>query len=301
MLRLLGPARRVAPLRRLLTALLLAACALALPAAPARAGITGLDGFGNILYNQTSAAPPTTPSFFFGSRIDYSNATDITSASGNAGPNAQTYAFQPGTNFIFIAQTPFITQAQLNTYNGPGTPLTVNTSGGLGNQTATVVFGPTLYSSAIPALTSSSYNLLQGLNASTAATLNFNSFTVPSGATSAFTFVTITNVSTGAVAFSQSFLSNTTTSVSLAANTLAANTSYNLEIDFSNRAASTITNGSSGFVGQTFTAGYDVRTEIAFTTASPITVPEPASLALIGIGLASAALTVRGRRSKPSP
>jgi hypothetical protein len=301
MLRLPRPARRVVSPRRPLAALLLAACALALPAAPARAGITGLDAFGNIEYNQTSAAAPTTPfGSFFASRINYSASTDITSASGftGGGVNPLTYAFQPGTAFTFIASTPFITLAQLNTYNTPGTQLSVTTNGGLGAQNAIVTFGLTLYPSAIPALTSSSYNLLQGLNASNAATLNFNNFTAAAGSTSAFTFVTITNVSTGAVAFSQSFLSPSTASAFLAANTLAANTSYNLEIDFSNRAASTIANGSSGFVGQTFTAGYDQRTEIAFTTAAQAVVPEPSSLALTGLGAASAALALRARRRK---
>jgi PEP-CTERM motif len=146
----------------------------------------------------------------------------------------------------------------------------------------------------VPFLTGNSYNSLQGLNASLADTITFNGFSPVAGANESGIFITITKISDNSVALSTDELTNSTTSLNIPANTLAAGTTYNLEVDYSSRLDST------SIGGVPFTAGYDVRTEISFTTAAPAAVPEPASLALMAIGVASAVLVARRRRIRPS-
>jgi hypothetical protein len=270
--------------------------ALALPAPEARAGLTQFDSFGNMQYNQTAnnTVPTGTPLNFFASRLFYNTAGDITAASGTSGSLPTfSYTNQPGQGYALF-QTGFISSAQLAAYQAPMTNLTFaitggNLSGENGNSPA---YSQPLYTSAVPYLTGNSYNSLQGLNAAQADTITFNGFSAVAGANESDIFVTITNTSNNSVVYSTG-LTNTTTSLDIPANKLAAGTTYNLEIDYSSRL-----NGTGSFNGTDtpFTAGYDVRTEIRFATA----VPEPASLALTAIGVASALLVARRRRAKPS-
>ncbi len=258
---------------------------LTLLSTSARADLTNFDAFGNMEYTQTAnnTAPSGTPSDFFGSRLFYNTPGDITSATGNSGAvTGLTYVPQAGSNFA-IAQTGYITPAQLDTYLIPGTQLQFNVTGGnLANMSGdSPNYGSPLFTSAVPYVTGNSYNLLQGLNAAQGALVTINGFTAVTGANESDIFIVITNTSTNAVAYSTSFFdSPSTTSFSVAPGQLDAGTSYNLEVDYSSRLN---TMGYFGGVGGVpFTFGYDVRTEIGFTTAAAA-VPEPASIVLIAI------------------
>ncbi len=268
---------------------------VALSGVPARADLTGFDSYGNLQYSQTTnnTQPMGTPLAFYASRLFYDTAGDITSGTGTSGGNALIYTPQAG-NFA-LAQTDYITPDQLNSYLTPNSNLAFNITGGnlAGLSGSSPAYGPTLFPSAVPYLTGDSYNQLQGLNVAQDATITFNGYTPVAGANESDIFITITNATTGAVAFSAIFTDPSTMSAFLAANTLDAGTTYNLEVDYSSRLNSTGT-----FDGNDtpFTAGYDVRTEISFTTA----VPEPSSLILTSLGVVSGVLVARRRRIRPS-
>jgi hypothetical protein len=284
----------------MLAPLLLTALALALPVPEARADLTNFDSFGNMEYTQTAnnTVPTGPPLDFFASRLFYSTAGDITAANGTSGTQPSfSYTNQAGQGYALF-QTGFISAAQLAAYQQPSENLTFSITGGnlVGLSGISPNYGSPLYTSAVPYLTGNSYHSLQGLNASQSDSITFNGFSAVAGSNESDIFITITNTSNNSVAYSTE-LTNTTTSLTLLANTLAASTTYNLEVDYSSRL-----NGTGSFNGTNtpFTAGYDVRTEIGFTTAAPSVVPEPASLALTAIGVASALLVARRRRAKPS-
>lgn len=281
----------------MLAPLLLTAPVLAL-AAPAARGDTitsfGFSGF--VQYNQTANnTQGTNPTAFFSSYINYSNAGDITAATGTSGAVATgqaSFTYSP-SGFSAIYQSGYITPAQLSDYMKQGTNFTANVSSGtLAGQSASVVYGSTLFPSAVPYLTGNSYNSLQGLNASLALTLTFNGFTAAAGASSSQVDLVIYNPATDAVLYSESF-SPGTTSALLAANALKAGTTYDLLLDYGN----IVSTSNVGFAGATFNADYDNRDFLSFTTAA--SVPEPASLTLMAIGGASI-VVARRRRSNPS-
>ena len=264
----------------------------------AHADLTNFDAFGNMEYTQTAnnTVPTGPPLNFFASRLFYNTSGDVTSGfyenvgsqlSSNYSPQAGNYA---------LAQTGFITPAQLSSYLAMGSIDVFVTGGNLNGQTGTAALPSPLFTSAVPYLTGNSYNQLQGLNAATADTVTFNNFAAVTGSNESDIFVTITRVSDNSVAYQSGLLSNAASSISLAANTLAAGTAYNLEVDFSSRLNGT---GSFHGVDTPFVAGYDTRTEIGFTTAG--VVPEPSSLVLACMGLGSAGLiAARRRRARAS-
>jgi hypothetical protein len=91
------------------------------------------------------------------------------------------------------------------------------------------------FTSTIPALTSTSYNGLQGLGVSNPYTVNFNSFTQNSNANLSFLFFTVYLASTGAVVFTDGFLAPNIGSVIIPGGTLLAGTAYGFELNFDNR------------------------------------------------------------------
>ncbi|WP_165232124.1 hypothetical protein [Aquisphaera insulae] len=262
-----------------------------MPAPSASAGITGADVFGNAVYAQTSASgAPDLKGYFFSSRIFYSDPADVSSANGTSSGLPFDYGIQPGN--IAGYATPFITQPELAGYLSPGGMFSAEITGGnlAGTTLAAGPYGPDLYS-AVPILAASSYDALQGLDASKGTSLMFNGFTADPNASSAAAFVTIFRASDNAVVYSQDFLPPGTTSVSVAGGILDADTAYVLEIDYSNRLAMDLTvNGDT--LADSFTTGYDVRTEVAFTTAA---IPEPSGLILGGLAAAGLAGFARFR------
>jgi hypothetical protein len=100
---------------------------------------------------------------------------------------------------------------------------------------------------------------MQGMNARSAFTFNFNSFAKRTIANESSVYLTLTNVATNQVVFNKGALPATTTSVAIAANTLLPNTTYRVSLNFDNRIV--------GKSGTTRTEqGFDLFTNATFTT-----------------------------------
>jgi len=267
---------------------------------PARAGIAQVDIFKNVVYTQNSGSAPTTPTNYFAdAELVEANPGDFDSATVLF-PGASTYT-SPGTPVNLPVESPtqfgigpsYATQADMDSDFPEGTYTFTGTNSGTATSVtapldySVPVDGPDAFTADIPALTSATFNALQGMDPTQPFTFNFNSYTPNGNTNSAGTFLEVFGTSFG---FSGA---DTSTSATMAANTLLPNTTYTYELDFSNRINGTTTASDNSPVFSL--VGFDVRTDGTFTTgASPI--PEPATDMLLGIGLLG--MAELGRRSK---
>jgi hypothetical protein len=246
------------------------------------AAISVLDIFKNNVYTQTSGAAPTTPVGFFADvELQSAGAGDFNSVVVTyPGPASPTNVPQATPTFFSYGPS-FATAAAMNaaipfgTYNY----LATNTSPVV-SQAGQLIYSTDAFTSAIPALSATTFGALNGLNVVNALTVSFNSFTPNASASQGFTFFSIFD-GTGNVVFSDGFLDPSTTSLLLPAGILLANGNYSFELDFSDR-INGLDPSSSAFT----TIGSDVRTDGTFTTGPSLsTVPEPTTLVLVGCGL----------------
>jgi hypothetical protein len=137
----------------------------------------------------------------------------------------------------------------------------------------------------IPAFTAATIAALQaGVNAGAPITLNFNANTPSANASLGITFLNIFGSS-----FSNSYPTSTT-SATIPAGALTPGMTYTAELDFSDR----ITGSNAGVPT---TIGFDVRTDVTFTTLTP----EPGSLGLGALGVIALVFELRRRiRNRPS-
>jgi hypothetical protein len=241
------------------------------------AGISLLDVFKNVVYRQTSGVAPAVPASFFANvELTSQNAFDFTNVSVTyPGPSSPITLPQVSPTFFGTGPS-FATQAAMNAAFPTGTyTYNATNSGTSFSQTASLNYTGDAFTSAIPALTASSFNALNGLNTGSSLTIGFNSFTPNPAASLGLGFFFISNAS--GTAFTDDSLAPSSTSLLLPANTLAPNTTYTFELDFSDRQNGTDATGVSTLIGS------DVRTDGTFTTG-PAT-PEPASLLLATSGL----------------
>lgn len=253
-----------------------------LAVSPLHAGLTAVDFFKNIEYFQTTGAAPNTPGGFFVSLREFmATASDFNSASVTyPGPGSPQSLTQSGTVFAF--QTGFLaSQAAMDAEYPFGIYTFVADNSSIPtSQSTSISYTADAYTAGIPAFTAATFAALQGMDPTAAFTFHFNGFTPNGVANDAATFLTIF----GTPFFNS--LADTTTSAVLPANTLAPNTAYTMELDFSDR----ISDSNSGVPT---TMGFDVRTDVTFTTGSAV--PEPGSLTLGALGVAALAFAIQKR------
>jgi hypothetical protein len=249
--------------------------------------IESVDIFKNVVYDQTSGTAPTTPASYFADvELTSAGAGDYTSVSVSyPGPGSPTSL--PVASPTFFSYGPgFATLASMNAAVPFGSYVYTTNTG----DSATLSYTEDAFTSAIPALSATTFSALNGLNPSSALTVSFDSFTPNVNASVAYTFFTIYDGS-GTV-FSDGFLAPGTTSLALPGGTLAANSTYSYELDFSGRINGSDPNGTPTLVGS------DVRTDGSFTTGGNTAVtPEPGTLLLTGPGMLLLA-ALRRRMSK---
>jgi hypothetical protein len=158
---------------------------------------------------------------------------------------------------------------------------------------SSIQYSSDLYPANQPTLTAASFNGLQGLNTTQAASVSFGALQDNPAFSSAagdsdYVFLDVFTAGFGSDVYSTFVQSpGSLNSLLIPANTLTPGTSYSLLLDFDNRIGGSDVNGISQF--QLF----DVKTEVDFTTAAAVASPEPAGLALAGLGLLALALFAR--------
>jgi|ERR1700733_8672834 len=237
--------------------------------------------YDNILYQQTSNSAPTTPEgYFFDMGVYFNNAADY--AHGTAfypfhppqslptgGAGSTQYDYQSSLYPSMLALHAAYPFGQYNFIAGGGSS---------GTTTASINYTHDYFTTTIPYVTD--FSSLNGLNPAQNFTVDFNSFTPNSHVSEGFTFLTITNASTGAVVYTDDFLSPTSTDALILADTLLPDTTYDYELDFSDRL-----NGYNWKDGSFTVQGFDLRTDGSFTTEATAT-PLPATWILMLSGFA---------------
>jgi hypothetical protein len=247
--------------------------------APIKADITSVYQAKNIEHNQTGPSTVSVFGTFFSGAAFMPAAGDYNTGTltypGPGSPQTLSPGTFGGPNVGF--QTPYFpNQASLDaaypfglyTYHAMNT-VTLASSSNVG-----ISYTADAYSTAVPTLTSGSFNALQGYNSSQSLTVNFNSFAPAANASVGYLFWGFFNRNTNNTDLSQGFLSPSTNSLFIPGGTLAPNTDYSLELNFDDRIFGRDVNGS----GIGTTLGFDERTFLNFKTAAAV--PEPTSFAI---------------------
>jgi hypothetical protein len=161
-------------------------------------------------------------------------------------PLSAPVATQNGNSISYqsvYGQSNFSSLAALNATYAPGTyTFTATASNPAQSQTATLDYDmnhlPTINgANAVPALTSASYNALQGMSTSSAFAFNFNPFTgdgVTTGHQNPYTQLSIFDPGTLQGVYGSPLLADTASSFTLGANTLLPGTQYVYLLNFDN-------------------------------------------------------------------
>ena len=246
--------------------------------------------YDNKSYDQTSNSAPTTPAgYFFSIGLFFTNAGDYTTGSatypGSGSP--QSLPAPAGSTQFNYDSAFYPTMAALHAAYPFGHYAITASGGTAGTATAYINYRHDYFTSAIPYLTN--FSALNGLNPAANFNVTFNSFTPNSHVSEGFTFLTITDVSTGVAVVNDDFLSPTTISALISAGTLLPDTLYDYELDFSDR-LNGYNNGSGSFTTQ----GFDLRTDGSFITGET---PLPSTWFLMLSGIAGLGFVgLRGRK-----
>jgi hypothetical protein len=245
--------------------------------------------YDNISYNQTSNSAPTTPAgYFFDIGLFFATAGDYTTGTSTyPGPGSPQSLPAAGSTEFNYSSPSYTTMAALHAAYPFGLYTITGSGGSAGTATAYIDYRHDYFTNTIPYVTN--FSALNGLNPAANFTVEFNSFTPNSHVTEGFTFLTITDVSTGVAVVNDDFLTPTTMSALISAGTLLPDTLYDYELDFSDRL-----NGYNYGSGSFTTQGFDLRTDGSFTTGET---PLPSTWFLMLSGIAGLGFVgFRGRK-----
>jgi len=244
-------------------------------------------------YEQTSNAQPTTLAIASGeASILYNNVADFATAQVTSSSPLSPMPLTPsGAGTVSYSQF-FATSGDLDTDFPDNTTYAFGISGGtLGTDAAALNTPVTnIYASQVPFFNGTTYDQLQGMDSTSPFSFTFDGYDAPVGGNTPLTFFSIIRDSDGAFIYGDSG-PNTQTSFVVPANTLEPGTAYTVDLVYSSR----IDTPNAGFNGATAEVGYDLRTDLGFSTA----VPEPASICLLAMAGLGLVVCVRRRRSRP--
>jgi len=276
------------------------------------AGLIAVDLGKNLQLTQTDAAGDmANPTDYFAARAFYQNTSDFDSATltwpASGGPVPMTnvpgtYQFlngQTAAGYYLQQSSSYGTQAALDAAYPMGSyEYDLFNSGDPSlNTSSTINYSTDLYPANQPTLTAASFNSLQGLNTTQAATVSFAAIEdnpdFDSTSDSDYVFLDVYTAGFGSDVYSTYSASpDGLTSLLIPANTLTPGTSYSLLLDFDNRITSVDPN-----TGTTQFQLFDTKTEVDFTTAAAVVTPEPAGFVLAGLGLLALACIRRYRHT----
>jgi hypothetical protein len=203
----------------------------------AAASITRFD-FSRLAYYTQDGGGVSPDSFYLLSSVESSDSSPDGTTLTYPGPRSPWRYFRSGriANLFGLFDVA-ATRADLDAAYRFGTYTATLTSGGIGIATATIHYTQDLTPGVIPALTSATFQGLQGLAPSRAFTLAFNSFTPDPLASASSTYLEVFDQNLGSVL--SVTLSPSATGYFLPANTLRANARYSLGLLFANSIAGT--------------------------------------------------------------
>jgi hypothetical protein len=255
----------------------------------ANAAVNEIDIGLNPTFEQTSGTTVVSTGGFFSARAFLDSVSDFDGGTLTYPGAGSPVALTPGEDNTLAFGDSAATMADLNTAYPFGTySFLLTNSATSATQDASLDYTQTADALSTPALTAASFNALQGLNAGSGFTFDFNGFAQNPAASESFLFLNVTDAAGNTV-----FSANpdaSATSIFMPGGVLAGGQTYDFDLIYDSRIV-----GSDGNVGtEVF---FDSHTGGAFSTAAAV--PEPAAwaLMLLGFGGLGAALRSSKRRA----
>jgi hypothetical protein len=251
----------------------------------ASAAVNEIDIGVNPTFQQTGATTVLTTGGFFSARAFLDSAGDFDGGTVTYPGAGSPLVLTPASGATLAFGDSAANFADLNAAYPFGTySFNVTNSATSASQSASLDYTLAADALSVPALTATSFHQLQGLNAGSGFTFDFNAFAQNPKANLSFLFLNVTDAS-GNTLFSKS-PDPSTTSIFMPGGTLAAGQAYNFDLIFDSRIT-----GADGNVATTIF--FDSHTSGAFSTAAAV--PEPATWAMMIFGLAGVGAALRRR------
>ncbi len=268
----------------------LALAAAGLVAGAAQAQVSRADVGINPTYEQTGPTTVTSTGGFFSARAFVTTSGDYTGGTltygGMGSPGTLTYNSSDVAWEFSDSNGSFPTLQGLYPTGGYTFDLT---GGSQGPASFTIDYVGNTYAANPPELDAASFNALQGMDAATGLTLDFNSFITTGNPNNSDIVLTIYNASNTPV-WDSGYLSSGETSVTIPGGILAAGQSYTFDLLFSEQIY-----GENDSPVVATTQFYDTHTAGAFFTAGVTPIPEPSTWAMMLVGFAGLGFMVRRR------
>jgi hypothetical protein len=260
------------------------ACVLG-AAGGASAAVNEIDIGLNPTFQQTGATTVVSTGAFFSARAFLDSASDFDGGTLTFPGAGSPVTLTPGPDLTVAFGDSATTLAGLNAAYPFGTyAFHLTNSVTSASQDASLDYTVAADALSPPALTAGSFNQLQGLNAASDFTFDFNAFDPSPNADTNFLFLNVSDAD-GNTVFSANPAS-LATSIFMAGGTLAAGQTYTFDLLFDSRIV-----GMDGDVGTEIF--FDSHTGGAFTTAGGV--PEPATWAMLIFGFAGVGAALRRR------